>query len=116
MIHSTVDKNVAKGWFVGPWNSGVPIPIGYANQGVNEKHYHAQMYEIYLVASGNSTCVVNNQEIHLKTGDILVIEPHEIHTFIESSEDYLHFVIQTPFVSGDKFEIEVTSSTSRNRD
>lgn len=43
-----------------------------------------------------------HQTITLKAGDMLVVEPGEPHTFIESSEDYLHFVIHTPFVPGDK--------------
>ncbi len=38
----------------------------------------------------------------LGAGDVLVVEPGEVHTFESSSPDYLHFVIQTPFVAGDK--------------
>ena len=33
---------------------------------------------------------------------MLIVEPGETHTFIDSSDDYLHFVIQAPFVKGDK--------------
>jgi quercetin dioxygenase-like cupin family protein len=102
MIHLTRDKNQPKGWFVGPWNSDVPIPVGYANEGIDESHYHAQMYEIYLVAQGHSTAIVEGKEIILQAGSILVVEPDEVHTFINSSEDYLHFVIHTPFVENDK--------------
>ena len=32
---------------------------------------------------------------------MLIVEPGETHTFIDSSDDYLHFVIQAPFVKGD---------------
>ena len=102
MIHQTPDRQIAKGWFVGPWNSAVPIGVGYANAGVNEPHHHAQMFEIYLVASGTSTAVVNQQSIQLQPGDMLVVEPGEPHTFTHNSEDYYHFVIQTPFAPGDK--------------
>ena len=102
MIHQSLDKERAKGWFVGPWNSTVPIPVGYANEGINDLHYHTQMFEIYLVARGTSTAVVNQQSIELQAGDMLVIEPGESHTFCHSSDDYFHFVIQTPFVPGDK--------------
>ncbi len=106
MIHQTPDRNVAKGWFVGPWNSAVPIPVGYANEGVNELHQHDQMFEIYLVARGTSTAVVNQQIIQLQAGDMLVVEPGETHSFGHSSPDYFHFVIQTPFVPGDKILVE----------
>ncbi len=102
MIHQTPNRQVAKGWFVGPWNSAVPIPVGFANAGINEPHHHAHMFELYLVASGTSTAVVNHQPIQLQAGDLLVIEPGESHTFTQSSDDYFHFVIQTPFVPGDK--------------
>ncbi|WP_420645141.1 AraC family ligand binding domain-containing protein [Candidatus Leptofilum sp.] len=102
MIHQKPDKNVDKGWFVGPWNSEVPIPVGYANEGINLPHHHAQMFEIYLVARGTSTAVVNQQTVHLQAGDMLVVEPDESHTFNHSSDDYFHFVIQTPFIPGDK--------------
>jgi quercetin dioxygenase-like cupin family protein len=96
MVHSTIDENTPKDWFVGPWNSEIPVPIGYATTGVNEKHYHARMYEIYLVARGASRAVVNGQEVSLKAGDILVVEPGEVHTFTDSSADYLHYVIHAP--------------------
>jgi len=106
MIHAAIDPTQPKGWFLGPWNSDVPIPIGYANQGINEKHYHAQMYEIYLVACGSSLVQVNDQEIVLQAGEMLVVAPHEVHTFLDSSLDYVHFVIQAPFVQNDKISVE----------
>ena len=106
MIHQSPDRKLDKGWFVGPWNSSVPIPVGFANAGVNEPHHHAQMFEIYLVAQGTSTAVVNQQSIRLQAGDMLVVEPGETHTFIQNSADYFHFVIQTPFVPGNKINGE----------
>jgi quercetin dioxygenase-like cupin family protein len=102
MIHLTRDPSQPKGWFVGPWNSNVPIPVGYANEGIGEKHYHTRMYEIYLVAQGQSTAIVNDREVSLQAGSMLVVEPNEAHTFVQSSADYLHFVIHVPFVEGDK--------------
>ncbi|MEM7112763.1 MAG: cupin domain-containing protein [Chloroflexota bacterium] len=96
------DKEAAKGWFCGPWNSGVPVPIGYANEGIDLVHYHEKMYEIYLVAQGQSVIMIDDVEITLNAGDALVVEPNEVHTFISSSDDYLHFVVHAPFVKGDK--------------
>jgi mannose-6-phosphate isomerase-like protein (cupin superfamily) len=60
------------------------------------------MYEIYLVALGESTAMVDGEAVLLRAGDLLVVEPGEVHTFLTSSEDYLHFVVQAPFVAGDK--------------
>ena len=82
------------------------MPVGYANEGVDEPHLHEAMFEIYLVARGESTALVNEREVSLQAGDMLVLEPGEAHTFVESSEDYFHFVIQTPFIKGDKVLID----------
>lgn len=60
------------------------------------------MYEVYLVARGWSTAVVNAAAITLYAGDILIVEPGEPHTFTGNSPDYLHFVIHAPFIPGDK--------------
>ncbi|MBV9467766.1 MAG: cupin domain-containing protein [Abitibacteriaceae bacterium] len=106
MIHAATPADNAKGWFIGPWNSAVPIPVGYANEGINEKHYHAAIYEIYLIARGTSLAIVDGQAVPLQAGDMLVVEPQEVHTFTDSSPDYLHFVIQTPFIKGDKVILE----------
>ena len=64
MIHKQIDKSNPKGWFVGPWNSKLQIPIGYANQGINEPHLDTQMHEIYLVAKGWSKIQVGEDIIN----------------------------------------------------
>ena len=91
-----------KGWFVGPWNSGVPVAVGWADRGVDQPHRHNVMSEIYLVARGSSVARIAGREVALVAGDMLVVEPGEEHTFLTSSADYLHFVVQAPFVRGDK--------------
>lgn len=91
-----------KGWYVGPWDSGLPVAVGWADRGVDVPHRHELMNEIYLVARGESVAEVAGREVRLGVGDVLVVEPREAHTFVSSSEDYLHFVVQTPFIGGDK--------------
>ena len=102
MIHSTIGSASGKGWFAGPWNSDIPIAIGFADVGIDEPHVHDGMFEVYLVARGSSTAVVAGCEVTLAAGESLVVEPGEAHTFTSSSPDYLHFVVQAPFVHGDK--------------
>lgn len=101
MIHLGADTD-AKGWYFGPWNSTVPVPVGYANEGIDLMHYHEHMHEIYLVAQGTSTILIDGNEIQLKQGDAIAVEPGEVHTFVDSSDDYFHFVIHAPFVKDDK--------------
>jgi hypothetical protein len=45
-----------KGWYAGPWNSSLPISIGYANTGIDQPHWHRQVTEIYLIARGSAIC------------------------------------------------------------
>ena len=48
MIHLSADLAQPKGWYLVPSDSGVPVPVGYASQGIQDvggAHYHAQMYE-----------------------------------------------------------------------
>ena len=91
-----------KGSFAGPWNSGVTVAIGWADRGVNDPHRHNQMNEVYLVARGPSLAEVDGKRIRLRAGDMLVVEPGERHTFIQSSHDYLRFVVQAPCTPRDK--------------
>lgn len=93
-------SNEAKGWFMGPWDSDLQISLGFANEGVDEPHIHSQITEVYLVARGASSIRVEHETVELREGDALIIEPGEAHTFLASSDDYLHFVIHTPGLAG----------------
>jgi len=35
-------------------------------------------------------------------GDVIVVEPGEMHSFVEHTPDYFHFVLHCPPVRGDK--------------
>ena len=102
MFVKKLGSGQGKGWFTGPWDSDVPIAVGYADHGVHEPHAHDTMFEIYLVRSGSATAIVASEAVDLRAGDVLVVEPGEVHTFTASTPDYAHFVIQAPFVAGDK--------------
>lgn len=91
----------AKGWYTELFRPELPA-IGFANEGVNEQHYHQELREVYLVASGSSKMIVDGVEVTLYAGDVIVVEPGEIHTFVENTPDYFHFVLHCPLVRGDK--------------
>jgi mannose-6-phosphate isomerase-like protein (cupin superfamily) len=95
------DIENTKGWFEGPWNTDLAISIGYAHQGIQESHLHKTTTEIYLVASGSSIIIVEDQKIRLGQGDMIIIEPGERHTFHSSSDGYFHFVIHVPGLAGE---------------
>ncbi len=93
----------AKGWYLELAHPVLPA-IGFANQGIDEPHYHRELWEVYLVARGTSTIVVDDTTIALGPGDVIVVEPGEPHTFVESTPDYFHFVLHCPPVKGDKWQ------------
>ena len=96
------DPHAAKGWYLGPWNAGLPISIGYANSGVDEPHLHRRMAEIYLMARGQVELRVEQETVVLGPGEIVVIEPGEAHTFLSASPDHLHFVLHVPGMEGEE--------------
>jgi quercetin dioxygenase-like cupin family protein len=66
------------------------------------------------VAQGTSRMQVGEQAIELEAHDLVVVEPGEAHTFLSSSHDYFHFVIQTPGLQGDaaaEDKVEVSTET-----
>jgi mannose-6-phosphate isomerase-like protein (cupin superfamily) len=96
----TAPKARAKGWLCGPWDSDLGISVGYANEGVDEPHVHRQMTEVYFFARGTATMRVEQETVELAQDQVLVVEPGEAHTFLASSPDHFHFVIQTPGLYG----------------
>lgn len=94
------NTDLQKGWSIGPWNSELQEAVGFATSGIDEPHLHKTVTEIYLIASGTSRIQVEKRTVSLKSGDILIIEPGEAHTFLESSADYFHFVLHLPALGG----------------
>jgi len=96
------DPRAAKGWYAGPWNSDLTVSVGYANEGIDEPHFHQRVTEIYLVARGWAEVRVEREKVRLEAGDMLVVEPGEAHTFLSSSSRYFHFVAHVPGLVGEE--------------
>lgn len=61
------------------------------NIGVTGKHYHKRLTEVYHLLSGEIVVEVkekNKKEkrVNLKTGDVLVLQPFDIHKIIKASD------------------------------
>jgi mannose-6-phosphate isomerase-like protein (cupin superfamily) len=95
-------SEAAKGWLVGPWDSDLAASVGFARSGLDEPHLHTQIAEIYLVARGSATVRLEGETVELHEGDVLIVEPGEAHTFLSSSDDYLHFVVHVPGLAGEE--------------
>lgn len=102
MILGNAEGWSGEDWFVGPWNTRMPAAIAFGGRAAAESHAHDTMYEAYLVASGSATLVVDGAEHRVSAGMIVVVEPGEAHHFVSKTDDFRHFVVQTPFVEGDK--------------
>jgi mannose-6-phosphate isomerase-like protein (cupin superfamily) len=100
------DPNKAKGWYLGPWNADLGISLGYANAGIDEPHFHREMTEVYFMAQGTATLRIEKETLLLAEGDVIVIEPGEAHTFLASSPNHLHFVLQTPGLQGEQARLD----------
>ena len=96
------DPDIAKDWYLGPWDSDLDISIGYANEGVDEPHLHRRMTEIYFMARGTVEMRIETETVVLAEDQVIVVEPGEAHTFLSSSPDHFHFVIQTPGLVGEE--------------
>jgi mannose-6-phosphate isomerase-like protein (cupin superfamily) len=100
------DADIAKGWYWGPWNSDLGISVGFANRGVDEPHVHTRMTEIYLVACGSAEMRIETETVALSRGQVLIVEPGEAHTFLASSADHFHFVLQIPGLEGEEARLD----------
>lgn len=95
------ESKPVKGWYSELVRPELPS-IGFANQGIKESHYHRKSYEVYLVAKGSSKIRVAEITTTLHAGDVLIVEPGELHTFVENTSDYFHFVLHCPPIRDDK--------------
>ena len=95
------DPSRPKGWYAGPWDLALNIAIGYANEGVDDPHFHRRMTEVYFIARGSVAMRIEGQTVVACEGEAVIVEPGEAHTFLSNSPDYFHFIIQTPGLRGD---------------
>lgn len=77
-----------------------PMTFAYsANHEPPEKHvlHINQFYEIYVFVQGDTDYIVGDSYFPLKTGDIIIINPYEVHkAVLKSSQLYERFYILVP--------------------
>lgn len=101
-----MDPGSAKGWLAGRWESALEVSVGFATRAIDDPHVHERVTEIFMVARGSATVRVGSTDVELGTGDVLIVEPGEPHTFLDASDDYLHFVVHTPGLPADEARAE----------
>ncbi|MCK4818910.1 cupin domain-containing protein [bacterium] len=60
------------------------------NIGITERHYHKKTTEVYHLLTGELTLEVKERgkkekKIQLESGDVLVLQPYDIHKIIKAS-------------------------------
>ncbi len=57
------------------------------------RHYHKTSREFYYVLDGESTMTVNDTHQVLRTGDMLMMEPRDVHSFRNNTERELRLLV-----------------------
>jgi quercetin dioxygenase-like cupin family protein len=58
-----------------------------------KKHYHRKQTEIFVVLDGRAKIGIDNKEYNVKTGDILLCKPRNIHWVINKSKKPFKLVV-----------------------
>ena len=65
------------------------LPVGSAFQ----PHFHEDLQEVFVIAQGSATMMVDGQNHVLQAGDCIVIDPREIHVMQNiGNEDVMYMV------------------------
>lgn len=95
-----------EGWHLG--ETGLPIQVGVKSAATpfSGGHRHRTMAEYFLLLRGELRLLVEDLEVEMKAGDLVVVEPGEGHTVTDASADSLLLLLMPPPVENDKVELE----------
>ncbi|WP_285756737.1 hypothetical protein [Nocardiopsis ansamitocini] len=68
-----------------------------------ERHYHRHLYEIFYFLDA-ADYSVNGETVRLNSGDLLVLEPYELHGALPVPHPVRLVVFHVPKVPGDKVQ------------
>ena len=72
-------------------------------------HYHKKTVEVFFVIGGEGIISINDHMNYCKTGDIVVCEPGDIHTFLPilKNEAFGIAIFKTNEEEGDIYNVEI---------
>lgn len=79
---------------------------------ITGKHYHKKTTEAYYLISGNIDIEIKEKDkkeklVELKAGDVLVVQPFDIHKIVKVSNKNVLFIICVPdFRQSDEFCVD----------
>ncbi len=56
-------------------------------------HYHEDMTEVFLIIEGEVSMKVGEEQVTVRKGDAVVVEPNEVHTMTNHSDEPLHYIV-----------------------
>jgi mannose-6-phosphate isomerase-like protein (cupin superfamily) len=57
-----------------------------------EKHFHPRLEECYVILQGSATMIIEDEKQIVKTGDVILIPPKEVHQIINDGKKTLNFL------------------------
>lgn len=95
-----------EGWHLA--ETGLPIQLGVKSGAspFGHGHLHRTMAEYFLLLQGELRLRVDDRELEMKAGDLVVVEPGETHAVTHASRDSLLLLLMPPPVKDDKVESE----------
>lgn len=99
-------------WFLGNANLGGPLQLAYKKGNTKDVkyHYHSEVYEYFIVLNGTAVLTIDNKEIRLTKGTVVVVEPGEKHLLKERSSDFELLLLMDKFVKDDTHIIDTLNS------
>ncbi|MBU0626712.1 cupin domain-containing protein [Patescibacteria group bacterium] len=71
---------------------------------IAKPHIHKIQTEVFYFLTDNGYWIVNDERIQPKVGDILIIEPNDVHTVgNETKEDYVYLCFKVDYIDQSDF-------------
>ncbi|MCX6803742.1 MAG: cupin domain-containing protein [Candidatus Diapherotrites archaeon] len=96
------DINCKRKWLLGVGESKSPVEIDYFAKAPDKQHSHKKINEYYIVTKGSFEILINEKRLSVKKGQVLFVEPGEVHGIIKTSPNLKCFLIKWPSIKDDK--------------
>lgn len=94
------NKKVLREW--SQWNKIQEIKI--PPHETAKAHHHKIQTEVFYFLTDNGYRIVNNEKILPKKGDILVIEPNDMHTVVnDTDQEYIYLAFKVEYIDNDLY-------------
>lgn len=84
-------------------NIVIPPQTRYAEK----SHIHKKTTEVFWFTQGAPLLLVDDKKIRIKQGEVYVVEPTEVHNFMNDTDNPVHITfIKSPGLLEDRIEVE----------